>query len=259
LYLGVSSLHHLGELEEAVTLADAHAEAIGGDGPLAGACAMLYLDVEQADKAAKLAKIALARNADSVDGLTVEATIAAAELNSGQATRQFSRVTELAPNHGRAWLGLGMLAILAQDFARARELLSRATALMPNHLGSWHALAWAHLFSGDPAGAERNFAHALELDRTFSESHGAMAAMLAIKGDVAAAEREIELAERLDHSGMSSQFARAMLLSRAQGPQAAQQFIRDAIRAMGSRVGGRPGAVLLELAGAGHSRRSKSD
>jgi Flp pilus assembly protein TadD len=209
---------------------------------------MLYQDVERAPEAAKFAAIALGHNPDSIDGLTVEGTFAAAALEPEKAQRQFSRVVELAPNNGRAWLGLGMLATLAQDFAQAKEFLARATEFMPRHLGSWHALAWAHLFSGDAAAAEKYFAHALELDPTFSESHGAMAAMLVIKGDRAAAEREIEIAERLDRSGMSSQFARVLLVSRESGPEAGGQFIRAALRGLGTRFTGKPGKILKNLA-----------
>jgi tetratricopeptide (TPR) repeat protein len=248
LHLAISSLHHLGEVEAAARLADEHAAVVETHGLLAGVCAMAYLDVEATPKAAKLAAIALAQNPDSIDGLTVQATLAAAALETEQAFSQFTRITQLAPQSGRAWLGLGLLATLAQDFARAKELLTRATELMPNHLGSWHSLAWAHLFSGDSAGAERLFAHALELDRTFGESHGAMAAMLAMRGDREGAEREIEIAERLDRKGASAQFARAMLLAHTSGPEASRQFIRDSVVLLARQFLDKPRAVLTELA-----------
>jgi Flp pilus assembly protein TadD len=198
-------------------------------------------------EAAKYAAVALTQNPDSLDGLLVQATLAGANLDTEQACSQYSRVLELAPQFGRAWLGLGMMATLAQDFVRARELLERATQLMPEHVGSWHALAWAHFFGGDAAGAEKHFAHALELDRNFAESHGAMAAMLALKGERAAAEREIELAERLDKNNMSSQFARGLLVERSHGPEAGQRFIRDTVRNLGSRFAGKPRKILMNL------------
>jgi len=251
LHLAITSLHHLGRAEEAAALADANAEVVAGNGVLAGACALLYSDLEQTDKAAKLAAVALAQNPDSVDGLTVQATLAAANLDTEQAAQQFSRAVQLAPQNGRAWLGLGLLATLLQDFSQAKELLARATELMPNHLGSWHARAWAHLFSGDNAGAEQLFAHALDLDRNFAESHGAMAAMLAMKGDRVGAEREIEIAERLDRRGASAQFARALLISQDQGAQASQEFISGAVRGLARRFKGRPTEVLMNLAAQG--------
>lgn len=247
LHLAISSLHHLGELDAAVKLADAHASTAEQDGALAGVCAIAYLDAENSAKAGKFAAIALSRNPDSVDGLIVQATLAAAALETEQAYRQYTRITELAPNSGRAWLGLGTLAMLAQDFVKARELLARAAQLMPANLGSWHSLAWAHLFSGDHAGAEKYFAHALELDRNFGESHGAIGAMLAMRGDRAGAEREIEIAERLDRSGASAQFARAMLVANAAGPEAAREFIRDSVRGLSLRFNGKARAVLKEL------------
>jgi Tfp pilus assembly protein PilF len=247
LHLAISSLHHLGNIDEARQLADAHVGTAENDGLLAGACAMVYIDSEDASRAAKLAAVALARNPDSIDGLVAQATLAAAELETAQAERQYLRVTELAPNNGRAWLGLGMLGMLAQDFGRAREWLARATQLMPGHLGSWHSLAWAHLFAGDTAGAEKYFAHALDLDRNFAESHGAMAAMLAMKGDRDGAEREIEIAERLDRNGASAQFARALLIGQVAGPESSREFVRNAVRGLSLRFEGKARAVLKEL------------
>ena len=246
LQLTIAALHHLGEMEAAVRLADEHADIAVTHGRLAGTCAMVYLDTNDAAKAAKCAAVALAQNPDSVDGLLVQATLAASELENEWAFGQYSRVLEIAPQAGRAWLGLGMLATLAQDFGRASELLARATQLMPQHVGSWHALGWARMFGGDLAGAEQHFAHALELDRNFAESHGAMAAMLAFKGDRAAAEREIEIADRLDRKNMSSQFARAVLLGQG-NPEAGREFIRDNVRLLSRQLSARPRAVLDQL------------
>jgi tetratricopeptide (TPR) repeat protein len=247
LYLAISTLHHLGEIEEAVKLADANATLAEAHGGLAGACALVYHDANDAAKADKYSRIALAQNPDSIDGLSVRGTLASHELEVPEALRCYSRILELMPNNGRAWLGLGLLSTLAQDFGKAREQLSRATELMPQHIGSWHALGWAHLFGGDAAGAEQHFAHALELDRNFAESHGAIAAMLALKGDREGAEREIEIAERLDRNGMTAHFARALLVERASGAAAGREFIQKRILALSTRLSGRPRALVSQL------------
>jgi tetratricopeptide (TPR) repeat protein len=247
LFLAISTLHHLGEMEEAVKLAHQHTAVAETNGALAGACALLYLDNSDLANSAKFSTIVLAQNPDSIDGLTVRGTLASNELEAGEATRCYARVIELMPNNGRAWLGLGLLATLAQDFVTAREQIARATELMPQHVGSWHALGWAHLFGGDTAGAEKHFAHALELDRNFAESHGAMAAMLAFRGDREGAEREIEIADRLDRKGMSSQFARAVLLERVAGGQASRKFIHERVLALSTRMSGRASAVIKDL------------
>lgn len=247
LQLTINSLHRLGEMDEAVKLADEYAEVAALHASLAGTCALVFLDTSDEAKAGKFAALALGQDRDNLDGLVVQATLAASNLDHESAYRQYARVLELAPNVGRAWLGVGMLATLDQDFSKARELLGRATELMPQHIGSWHALAWAHLFSGDVAGAEKHFAHALEMDRNFAESHGAMAAMLAMRGDREAAEREIEIAERLDRRNASSQFARAMLAANAQGPDAARAHIRDTVRMLARQLPANARTVLEDL------------
>jgi Tfp pilus assembly protein PilF len=248
LWVAIASMHHLGAMDDAAAFASTHAAAAAVNAQFAGACALVYLDMNQPEKAKEFADLALARDPDNLSGLTVAATLAATELETEQAFRQYSRILERSPDNGRAHLGLGLLIMLTRDFAKAQEHLRRATELMPTHLGSWHSLAWAHFFSQDLAGAEKYFARALEIDRTFGESHGAMAAIHAIKGDIATAEREIEIAERLDRTGGSAQFARAMLVARAQGPEASRQFMLGAVRAMASQLGGKPGDVLTKLA-----------
>jgi len=257
LHVAISSMHYLGDLEPAAKIADENLAIAESNGALAGVCAMLFLDLSQVDKAARLAAVALAKNPNSVDGLIVQATIASAEMENEQAVRQYSRVLELAPRNGRAWLGLGMQALLAMDFAKAKEMLARATEYMPTHIGSWHALGWANLFSGDGPTAEKHFAHALEMDRNFAESHGAMAAMMAMRGDRAGAEREIEIAERLDRTGMSSQFARAILIEREQGTAASREHILRNVQLLSRRFPGKAGAMLAELAGRGSQPRPK--
>jgi len=247
LYLAIASLHHLGEMKDAVRLAEQHAAAAATHARFAGSCALVFHDTGDLANAAEFAATALAQNPDSLDGLLVQAGLAASDLQAEQAFRQYSRVIELAPRAGRAWAGLGTLAMLAQDFGRARELLARATELLPEHVGSWHARGWAHLFSGDRDGAEQHFRHALELDRNFGESHGAVAAIMAMKGDRAGAEHEIEIAERLDRKNMSSQFARAMLLANEKGPQASADFIRDAVRMIARQTPPRARAALQGL------------
>jgi tetratricopeptide (TPR) repeat protein len=247
LLIAVSSLHHLGEIDEALRLADTHLAVAERDGAFAGTCAMVYVDANQLQKAEHCAALALRANPDSVDGLIARGSVASVNLDTDRAARDFSRALEISPGNARAWLGLGLLAVLAQDFGKARELLGRATEFMPLHIGSRHALAWAHLFDGDAAGAEKHFAHALELDRNFAESHGAIAAMLAMRDEREAAEREIEIAERLDRSGASSQFARAMLIASAQGPEAGQAHIREAVRALSRQLPGTARSVLQNL------------
>lgn len=247
LQLFISSLHFLGEIDEAVKLANQYADVAATHARLAGSCALVYLDVNDMANAAMHAARALQLNPDSIDGLLVDASLAAVELRNEQAFQQYSRVLDLAPRTGRAWLGLGLLATLAQDFTRARELLARATEFLPTHIGSWHARAWAHLFSGDMEGAEGHFRHALELDRNFAESHGAIAAILAMKGDRAGAEHEIELAERLDRNSMTSQYARAILLAQASGPEARDEFIRNAVRMFARQTPARTRAAIQDL------------
>lgn len=220
------TLHHLGEVDEAVAIANDNATLVQSDGALAGVCALIYLDANETKRAALCARRALAANPDNIDALVSAGTLSAADLDASNARAAFSRVVDLAPANGRAWLGLGTLSMAARDFPRAAQEIERGLETMPSHVGSWHALAWTHLFSGNLDKAEAVFQHAMELNHNFSETHGSLAVIAAMRGDREAAERGIEVAERLDSECMSSKYARTLLVS---SPEESRQMLIDLV------------------------------
>jgi Flp pilus assembly protein TadD len=251
--LTVSTLHYLGDTLKALAVADAHAELGTRDGAIAGVYALVYLDEGQAARAARYARNALAANPDSIEGLTVEATLKLAKLETASAEQQFRRALTLMPNNGRAWVGLGAIALLAQDLPRASECLERGVAVMPSHVGSWQVLGWTYLLEGNLDAAERMFAHALEMDRNFAEAHGSMASIHAMRGRAAEARNEIKVAERLDPKGLAARFAQAVLLGRAGDPEVGRALIRQTASSLAPLLGGRA-AQLLADAGAAPTR-----
>lgn len=247
LRLLVSSYHHLGLMDEAVALADANPAPPGCGAALPGVYALLYIDASQPKPAWRWAAAALAADPDCVEGLVAQATLHAAEMKVSRARQGYARALEVAPATGRAWVGLGMLALLEQDFTGAKEQLTRGLEAMPGHVGSWLVLAWAHLIVNELDDAERVLRHALELDRNFAETHGTLASVLAMRGDREGAEREVELAQRLDPEGLSAHHARSVLIAQAGDSAGARRLIQSAARSL-SPGDGSPLARLLEKA-----------
>jgi tetratricopeptide (TPR) repeat protein len=231
----VSSLHHVGQLDEAVAIADANANVAREDGALAGVFALAYLDAERAIPAARWAKTALRLNPDSVDGLVVDGTLQITQMRVAQARQEFNRALELAPQTGRAWLGLGTLALLEKDFVQARHFLDKAVQHLHAHVGTWHMIAWAHLMSGDLDGAAAAFDKSLELNRNFAETHGGIAAVAALRGEREAAERSIAIAQRLDPECLSAIFARAILTGASGDAKLARRIIADTAAGLAKR------------------------
>ena len=244
----VSTLHHLNQIEHAVDIASHNEAAARADGPTAGVCALLFLDVDRSAQAARYAAWALAANPDSIDGLTVRATLQAADLDVPQATAHYRRVLELAPQNARAWIGLGTLSLLQQDFSSARTQLETGLLHMPGHLGSWVVLGWTHLLAGDLPVAQQTFQKALELDRTFAETHGALAAVAALERRTTEAQRGIEVALKLDPNCLSAQFATAVLSGAAGNPVAARQLIMTTLAGLGAKSSNRTANFINQLA-----------
>jgi tetratricopeptide (TPR) repeat protein len=247
--LAVSTLHHLGDLSAAISVADSHAAAGVSDAAVAGVFSLAYLDASRTAEAARYAAHALAKNPASIDALTVQATLKLAKLDTDAAAGQFRSVLELAPENGRAWVGLGAIALLSPDLPEALKCLERGVAAMPAHVGSWQVLGWTYLVSGNLDAAERTFQRALEMDPNFAEAHGSMASIHALRGRTARAQREIDIADRLDRDGLAARFASAVLLGRAGDPEAGRSLIRATATSLAPRLGGRAARVLMGAMG----------
>lgn len=244
LRLLVTSYHHVGRIEDAARIATENPAPASTDAALAGAYALVYLDSDDAMRAASWAKTALQLDPRSIDGRVTKATLLIARMDMQPATEILQGVLEDAPQTARAWIGLGSLALLRQDLARARSLLERAVELMPVHVGSWHMLGWTQLMQQDVPAAEACFERALGLDRNFAETHGALASIAALKGDRERAERLIDIALRLDPNCLSATFARAVLTRAAGDPAKATLMINEAAAALGIKQQSALGRLL---------------
>jgi Tfp pilus assembly protein PilF len=231
----VTSYHHAGLMEQALKVAQENEEVGSGDGALAGAYALLYLDADDAMRASKWARTALRLNPKSIDGRVTEATLLTARMQTDQAQLMLEGVVNDAPATGRAWIGLGSLALLAQKMDQAKHYLARGVELMPGHVGSWHVLGWAQLMSGEIEGAQRSFQQALELDRNFAETHGALAAIAALRGEKQRAAQLIEIAQRLDRESLAVKFAEAVLLGQGGNAQQGHKLLMDTVAALSAR------------------------
>jgi len=144
------------------------------------------------------------------------------------ARQLFRRVTELAPRHAPAWLGLAQATWgLPCDDRRVREearaLSERALELDPLS-GQAHVLRGtiAFLQEWDPQRAEEHFQRALELAGGQSKVHSAYGFFLAILGRSDAAIQEAERALELDPiSGLGHYHAGATYLMSRQNHEAA--------------------------------------
>ena len=243
LRLLASTYHHLGLLDEGLSIAKDHADAARGDAALAGVYALLFFDADDIASATRNAETALRLDPKSIEGRIVRAAVLTMRAQMDRARDLLEGVLEDAPRNGRAWINLASLTLLDRDFVTARQQVERGLETMPTHLGSWHLLAWTHLFAGDVDAAERTFNHALELDRTFGETHGALAAIAAIKGEREKAERLRDVAMRLDPDGMSAHFAEAVLAGSAGDAEQARQILTGAA----SQLEARHGSALTKL------------
>ncbi len=233
----VSSCHHLGLLDEAVSIAGENEAAASSDAGLAGVFALLYLDADDPARAAKFAGIALRLNPKSLDGRVTEATLLTARAQTERAKQMLEGVIEDAPTTARAWIGLGSLSLLAQQLDAARQQLRRGLDLMPEFVGAWQLLGWAQLVSGELSTAAETFERARVVDPDFAETHGGLATVAAMRGEDQRARELIDAALRLDQDCFAAQVAQSVLLGRSGRPAQAQELIANAVAGLGAKDG----------------------
>ena len=244
----VSSCHCLGLMDEAVALANENPRPTPMGAGVAGVYALAYLDANSMPQAAKWAARALAANPDSIDGLVVQGTVNAARMHVAHAREDFERALQLDSRNGRAWIGLGTLALMDRDFKLAQSHLRRGLEALPDHIGSWHVLAWAHVMCSELDAAGEIFERTLEMNRNFAETHGGLASVAALRGQTQAAERAIATALRLDANCLSARFAQSVLLTRAGDPQAGRTLVRTTLTGLSPQDGSLLSRIIEQAA-----------
>lgn len=245
----ISTMHHLGDISSALKIADEASEFAGSSDTLAGILGLFYLDASQPQKAAKWSAKSLMQNPDSLDGLVVQGTLRAGSFDLKSARQHFERALSIAPNTGRAWIGLSLISMATSDFDLARTQAEQAVKFMPGHVGSWHVLAWIHLVQGRLDEAQSVFEHALGLSRNFSESHGGLAAIAALRGDSKTAQKLAEIAERLDPNCLSAKFARSTLQKNDGDVIGAKATLFAALSGLSAPDSGAFGRIISKLMG----------
>lgn len=235
-----------GEIDEAVQLGLAYWQAGGRDPAILGLYALAMTDIGLYEEAVPVARQALLQgeneneneNALCATGMSMMATDSAAAAQTW-----FERALRQEARHGRAWLGLGMCRLVANDLQGGKDALLQATRFNSQHPGSWHALGWAWLGLNDIGQAEAAFNNALKADRNFGDTHGALAVVAVARGNLEDAEHFAAVALRLDPRSLAGNYAKA-LLSEARGdPRQAQAMISSLLN---SQLGN--GFTLAEAA-----------
>ena len=236
----VRVLHHMGEGDRAIALAEVHMAHCAGDAVFLAAASLVYFDAGRLERAGQLSVAALALGEQAGQGkLPLEALVTAGSLalahtDSDTAVAHFEQALARNPAEGRSWSGLGTASLLRRDLPGAQQQLERAVQYMPGHIGSWHLLAWSRLLAGQLDGARAAFQTALDLDRNFGDSHGGMAVVQAMQGQREQAEASVERALGLDRDSLSARYAQMVLSGQTEDPV---RFRALAQRLLSSRQG----------------------
>src|SRR5207247_8405428 len=71
-----------------------------------------------------------------------------AEKNPRAAETSFQKVLTKYPDQARAWYGIGLVALLDHDAARAKQVFGRLTAGEHAAIQDHMVLAWSHVYLG---------------------------------------------------------------------------------------------------------------
>lgn len=242
--LKVQTLHHLGQIEEALAVGQVLVERFPGNDSLLGALSVAAMDADDMDLARRYADQA----GGGSDALTTRGLIALNNSNPRESISLFDQALALHPKAPRAWIGKGLGLVAHGDTAAAVEALRKGAEIFGDHLGSWIALGWTQFMGRDLAGARGTFEHALSLDDNFAETHGGLAVLDFADGNLESSRRRADIALRLDRECFGGMLAK-LLLAEAQGNAATAQRIWD--KAINAAVGGDGQTLAQAMVGLG--------
>ncbi|HEX5126410.1 MAG TPA: tetratricopeptide repeat protein [Rhodocyclaceae bacterium] len=221
----VRVLHYLGNIEDAIVIAETAIAAGRESARLHSMLTTLYIDNSDFEKCAQACERALQLNPDDPEALAAHGIMALNELKGEAALADFQRSISSQPSNGRAHLGEGLSFMLSGDLGRAAESMTHATERMPQHIGTHHALAWCHILNKNADAAEKALNTAYELNHNFGETHGGLAIVAIMRGQLDAAKKYAQQAIRLDNEGVSARFAQVLIQQACGHPARAQQMM----------------------------------
>jgi tetratricopeptide (TPR) repeat protein len=247
----VRAHHHLGEVEDAIRVAEEYATVHPEDAEVSAQLAMLYLDNDDFTKARAWSDKALGLKQKMPEAYFTAGFLALGDEDEERAEELLGRAIELNPKSGRAWAGKGLSAMLRGDLAAGEEGLARAVQYMPQHIGTLHALGWCQILLGKLDEAEASFRKAYELDRSFGETHGALAVLELMRGAGNRAQRRADISLRLDPQSFSGRYAKVLLESKNDGMR--EEGVRRILASQAALKGG----TLLDMLARHTGRRGR--
>jgi len=244
----IRALHYLGEVEEAIAIAQSYLENHPDAGDVAGMLSLLHFDNDDLAAAEHWSRQALAQAPNNLDALLAGAGVALAAEDAPSARTLLHRAVSLSPTNGRAWSKLALADLLDLDLVSAREKLAYAVKYMPEHIGTWHILGWVQLMQQDIDGAETSFCRALALDDNFGETHGGLSAIAAMRGDWVSAEDHAKIARRLAPEAMSAHYMQIIRLQQEGKTDTAFRMMEIALKRGHAPSGGNLSEMLRRIA-----------
>jgi tetratricopeptide (TPR) repeat protein len=222
--------HHLGDVDQAITQAQAALTKQPNNPEILGMLGLLHFDASKHTEAKKWAEQALKLKPDNHEALITLGSVALDEQDIETAEQHFDLAGSRYTRSGRALAGVGLVHMARMDLPNAIIELKRSTEYMPGYIGTWHALAWAQILTGDLNGAEQSLNSAMALDRNFGETHGGLAVIAAMRGNQEEAERSAKIGLRLDPNSFSARFAQSLLTAAGGDPAKAQKMIEEILK-----------------------------
>jgi tetratricopeptide (TPR) repeat protein len=251
-YLYVRALHAAGRIEDAIRVAS----GLGAEPLAQGMLSLLYTDDDRLQEGAGLAAAVLATHPDNIDALISAGTVSLAMEEVDTALPYFEQAIQRHAHNGRAWMGLGLARLSAQDLPAAREAFEKTVTLMPAHLGSWNTLAWIQILQADHAAADATLQAALRINHNFGETHGTVAVLRAFEQRWDEAKQHADVAVRLQPDSFAGRFAQTLVLEHRGKPDMARRLLENVMRNFRAPAGGNLGDVVRRHAMRNPARKS---
>jgi len=128
-------------------------------------------------EAERVARAAIRLHPSDPDGFGILGTVFASAGQLDSAAVCFEALLQRAPHELRAWNGLGNIALLSRDFAKARHYYEGALRIQPTNALAMYHLGLCDYHEGKAAEAHARWQEVIKLDPSFARARQALEQM----------------------------------------------------------------------------------
>lgn len=167
------------QFEQALALLETHVKGFPDNAEALGLLALLYLDMDEEDKALDFSQRALRLNPETYEAQVVDVMLRLVDQKAN--AEEIQQLLDVNPQDSRLLFALGSLYMTEGSFNLAIDSFEQTIAIHPDFYDCYIALGWCYLLNDDLANARKTYQKAVDLSNELADGWGGLALIHALE------------------------------------------------------------------------------